>query len=245
MCINEDEFCNKCKSCLEFDNSNNPDYFEILPENNSIKIEQIRNINKKVYEKPIVSNRKVYIINEAETMTKEAQNSLLKTLEEPPEFVCIILITSNESKLLNTIRSRCIKINFSKLTDNELENVLKDVTPTILKMAGGSVEKAIELKEKQVDYENIKNIILRVETLNLIDIMNKKEEIFKDKANVQNILDYMASMFLEMAKNNINKADKYTKCIELVEETKARLKANANYDMTIDRLLFGTCEELQ
>ena len=69
---------------------------------------------KDVFEKPIRSERKVYIINDGEKMTKEAQNSLLKTLEEPPEYVVIILITSNENLLLNTIKSRCAKIKFNR-----------------------------------------------------------------------------------------------------------------------------------
>jgi len=123
--------CGKCKSCLEMENSNNPDFFELNADGNSIKIDQIRNINKKVLEKPIVSKRKVYIINDADLMTKEAQNSLLKTLEEPPEYVIIILVASNDNMFLNTIKSRCIKISFNKLTDDDLERVLQNVGATI------------------------------------------------------------------------------------------------------------------
>ena len=82
-------------------------------------------MQEKVVEKPIISPKKVYIINDAELMTKEAQNCLLKTLEEPPEYVIIILIVSNESKLLNTVKSRCVKIEFSKLTNEEINNYLQ------------------------------------------------------------------------------------------------------------------------
>lgn len=69
-------------------------------------------MQKKIYEKPIISSKKIYIIDNAETMTIEAQNCLLKTLEEPPEYICIILVTSNDSNIINTIRSRCMKITF-------------------------------------------------------------------------------------------------------------------------------------
>ena len=75
--------CNKCKSCIEFESSNNPDMEYVYKEGTSIKVEQIRQILGKVIEKPIISNRKLYIINDSETMTVEAQNTLLKTLEEP------------------------------------------------------------------------------------------------------------------------------------------------------------------
>ena len=120
LCQEEKRACNKCKSCIEFENGNNPDFAIIEAEEKNIKIEQIRYIEQKISEKPITSNRKVYIINNSDTMTKEAQNCLLKTLEEPPEYATIILISSNENKLLNTIRSRCIKINFNKLNEEAI-----------------------------------------------------------------------------------------------------------------------------
>ena len=83
-------------------------------------------MQKNVYEKPILSNKKVFIIDESEKMTEEAQNSLLKTLEEPPEYMVIILISSNENKLLNTIKSRCLKINFLNIDNVELKSYIKE-----------------------------------------------------------------------------------------------------------------------
>ncbi len=125
LCVEDEKPCNKCKSCIEFDTYNNPDFSVLEPEGNSIKIDQIRELTKKVYEKPVVSNKKVYIINDSNYMTKEAQNSLLKTLEEPPEYVTIILITSNENLFLPTIKSRCTKISFDRLTNTELAEILE------------------------------------------------------------------------------------------------------------------------
>lgn len=86
----------------------------------SIKIEQIRYMQEKIAEKPIASNKKVYIINNSDTMTKEAQNCLLKTLEEPPEYAVIILVLANENNMLNTIKSRCTKIMFNPLSKEEI-----------------------------------------------------------------------------------------------------------------------------
>ena len=125
LCIEEDKPCNKCKSCIEFNTNNNPDFNILEPDGSSIKIDQIRELTKKVYEKPVVSSRKVYIINDSEAMTKEAQNSLLKTLEEPPEYVTIILVASNDNMFLPTIKSRCTKITFNKLTNQELAKILE------------------------------------------------------------------------------------------------------------------------
>lgn len=81
------------KGILESESyENNPDLLYIEPDGNSIKIEQIRQIQKEIQEKPIVSNKKVCIIDDADKMTKEAQNCLLKTLEEPPIYATIILV---------------------------------------------------------------------------------------------------------------------------------------------------------
>ena len=126
LCTGEKKYCGKCKSCIEFDSQNNPDFYEIVPDGNSLKIEQIREMQRKVLEKPIISSRKVYIIDDADIATKEAQNCLLKTLEEPPEFVNIILIGSNESNFLSTIKSRCTILKFEDIKKEDIEKFLKE-----------------------------------------------------------------------------------------------------------------------
>ena len=158
LCTDENKYCNKCKSCIEFDTNNNPDFKMIEPDGNSIKIEQIREFQNKVAEKPIISNKKVYIINDSDKMTREAQNCLLKTLEEPPEYVTIILIGANESAFLSTIKSRCMILHFDKIPNEEIEKYLEENYKTkinsniIIKAFQGSIGRAIELKEKQDEY---------------------------------------------------------------------------------------------
>ena len=160
LCLENNKPCEKCKSCIEFVNSNNPDYYEIGLEDdeNSIKIDTIRQMQKRVQELPIVSNKKVYIIDDSEYMTKDAQNCLLKTLEEPPEFVTIILIVSDENKILNTIKSRCLKLYFSNLTNEELkayvnQNLnIQDLNDNILEACQGSIGKAKQIYSNQELY---------------------------------------------------------------------------------------------
>lgn len=152
LCNNENEKpCHQCKSCNSFTNENHPDYLFIEPDGNSIKIEQIRYLIQKISEKPIESSKKVYIINNADSMTVEAQNSLLKTLEEPPEYVCLILIASNESKLLNTIKSRCTKIFFMPIENDKIEKYIKDnisesVSKNMVQICEGSIRKSFKFK---------------------------------------------------------------------------------------------------
>ena len=119
-----------------------------------------RNKNK-VAEKPVNSGKKVYIINDADLMTKEAQNCLLKTLEEPPEYIVIILIVSNENKMLTTIKSRCMKMYFEKVSDDEIRNFLanqcevQNITRNMLKVCDGSIGKCFDIKNKLEDYKLI------------------------------------------------------------------------------------------
>ena len=241
--------CNKCKSCIEFDSSNNPDFQVIDPEESSIKIEQIRKMNNKIYEKPIISRRKVYIINNADSMTLDAQNCLLKTLEEPPEYAVIILIGTNENIFLNTIKSRCVKINFSKISDEELKKILinkyeySNVSENMLKLFSGSLEKAINLKDKEDIYIEIEQIFNNIENINIIDLLNKKETITKNKEEIMNILEYINVLFFDKLKQADNK-NCYIEAIKIVEDTKDRIKKNANLDMTIDNLLMNVWETL-
>ena len=246
LCMNEEKPCNKCKSCIEFDTFNNPDFNILEPDGNSIKIEQIRELVKKVYEKPIVSNKKVYIINDSNLMTKEAQNSLLKTLEEPPEYVTIILVASNENLFLPTIKSRCTKIIFNKLSNSEIVAVLKkqynysNVSDLVLKIADGSVKKTLSLREKEEDYTKINNLYSNLENISIIDIINSKEEIFKEKDQTIEILEYINLIFFD----RINTNTKYIECMKIIEDTKDRLKKNSNFDMTIDNFNMTIWEEI-
>ena len=246
MCKSQIKPCNTCKSCIEFDTNNNPDFNIIEPQGNVIKIDQIRELIKKVYEKPIVSNKKVYIINDSNLMTKEAQNSLLKTLEEPPEYVTIILIAQNENLFLPTIKSRCTKILFNKLTDENLLEILKkeynytNVPDITLKIAEGSVKRAIDLKDKEQMYTKTKEIFSNLETINILDIMAKKDEIFKDKDEITEILNYINLIFFDKVCSNA----RYINCMKTIEETKDRLKKNSNFDMTIDNFIMTVWEEV-
>ncbi|MBQ2938249.1 MAG: DNA polymerase III subunit delta' [Clostridia bacterium] len=246
LCSDENKYCNKCKSCIEFDTNNNPDFKIIEPDGNSLKIEQIREFQSKVAEKPIISNKKVYIIKDSDKMTQEAQNCLLKTLEEPPGYVVIILIGSNENAFLSTIKSRCMILHFDKISNEEIEKYLEENhqikinSKIMIDAFQGSIGKALQLKEKQEEYERIEEIIYNLENKDKIDILNMSEIIYKSKDDKQEILDYMNVVFLNLAK----KSSKYANCIHIVEETKKRLQSNANYDMCIDNMLFSLWEQV-
>ena len=242
LCLNKtlDNGCN-CKCCIEFDSNNNPDFLVIEPDGNSIKIEEIRNLQKMIQEKPIISNKKVYIIDNADLMTKEAQNCLLKTLEEPPEYTVIILIGSNENLFLTTIKSRCMILHFDKISNEEMKRYLKynleinQINEEMLDMFQGSIGKAINLKDKQEEYKSIYEFIENLGKVDLIELYNYAKPIYKFKEEIFEVLDYINILLLKKAKQQYIYAD----CISIVEETKKRLKQNGNYDMCIDNMIFN------
>lgn len=117
--------CNNCHSCKRINNFNDNNVVWIEPETNSIKIEQIRALQKDSYYKNNESLYRVVIIKNAELMTSQAANSLLKFLEEPAANTVIMLLVENKQQLLPTIKSRCQVINFSHLSPNSIVDILK------------------------------------------------------------------------------------------------------------------------
>ncbi len=216
LCLDaKDDACNKCKSCLMFDDNNHSDYYVINKDaNESIKIDEIREMQEKIYEKPITSWKKVYVINNAEKMTVEAQNCLLKTLEEPPEFVSIILVSNNDNALLTTIKSRCTRLAFTEESKMELTE---------------------EAKER---YDALEKVFGHVEKYTSVDLLNKLDILYKDKDNILQNLEFINTIFMEKARYNT----RYLYYIDYVEETKARIKQNSNYDMCVDNLILKIWE---
>jgi DNA polymerase-3 subunit delta' len=179
-------------------------------------------------------------------MTVEAQNCLLKTLEEPPEFAIIILITSNENSILNTIKSRCMTIKFKNISDDELKKYAMDklgytqMTENFLKSFNGSIGKAIIQKENQEKYLTIENIIDNLRTQDIISIMNDAKVIY-DKENIYKILEYMIICVYSKKQDDI----RYINCVEIINNCIARLKRNCNFDMSVDTMLFEMWEVIQ
>ena len=246
LCHGQSKACNSCSSCIKFNSNNHPDFIQIDSEDDkSIKINKIRFLQEKISEKPIISDRKVYLINNCDLMTVEAQNCLLKTLEEPPEYAVIILVLSNENKLLSTIKSRCTKIVFQKLTNTDLIQYATvnnlEFNSSLLSACDGSISKLLNLQGNIETYSLLDNIISSLSNDNIIDIWNKSDILYRSKDNIITLLEYFNTVFLEKLKNT--KDAKYISAIKIIEDTKNKLSNNANYDMCIDNLLLQIWEE--
>ena len=166
---NNDSSCGMCKSCKLFLANSHPDITIISPEK-SISVEQIRDMVKDMGVKPYYGKKKICIIENAEKMTIGAQNSLLKTLEEPPEYALIILTTENINLLLSTVVSRCVIKKFSRNTKNELNDYILSNYPEeekrsqiIISLADGIIGNVDEM------LNNPEFFSLRTECINIIE----------------------------------------------------------------------------
>ena len=247
LCLTKDEECN-CKSCIRFDSQNHPDIKIINEESETIKINTVREMIQTVYEKPILSDKKIYIINDCDKMTKEAQNSLLKTLEEPPEYIVIILIASNSDMILNTIKSRCTKIVFDKLKEKEIKEILNNTEFNNIKISenmydffDGSIGKALQILERKEQYENIEEFISKIKNSSKLDFITMNKETFT-KEEINGLLEYCIVLLFNLGKKE--KDIKYLNSAKIIHETKIRINSNSNFDMSIDNMLFKLWEEV-
>ena len=223
LCESNDDACNSCSSCVKFNSGNHPDLAVIdTDDGKNIKIDQVRNLQEQIAEKPIISNKKVYIINNSDLMTTEAQNCLLKTLEEPPEYAVIILVLSNESKLLTTIKSRCTKISFKNLSKSDLNNYARlnniQFNENMLDICDGSISKLLSLEKNSELYNNIDKTISDLALKDIVDVWNEAEFLYKSKENINDALDYFNIVFLKKLK--ITNEPKYINAVNIVETTK-------------------------
>ena len=195
---------------------NAPDCIRVKPEGNSIKIAQIRNLQSDIVIKPH-KKYKIYIINKAEKMTVDAQNALLKTLEEPPEYAIIILVTNNKEGLLPTIRSRCEIVKFTPIPFIEIKNYLinQGIEPNranlLSSFSRGSMKKALELASSNEFYEMKENVQKYIETIlskNMVEILDIPTQIEQYKGEIINVLDMMINYFRDImiCKEHVNKS---------------------------------------
>ena len=254
---------------------NSPDYIEITPDGNSIKIAQIRKLQSDILVKPYKSY-KIYVIDEAQKMTVEAQNALLKTLEEPPKYAIIILITNNKESLLDTIKSSCEIIKFTPIPLVEVADYLtqtgvdKNRASLLANFSRGSMQKAIELSESE-DFHIMRDEVQKyVETFltgSMLDIMDIQSSIEKYKDNITNVLDLLVNYFRDimMVKENVdssmiinldrlvfikNMSTKITysqlsKIIDIIEETKNKLRSNCNFNISIQVMTLNIYEVIK
>ena len=151
--------CGKCENCKAIRDGKYMDVIEIDAASNN-KVDDIRSLIDSVYYPPVLGKYKIYIIDEVHMLTDSAENAFLKTLEEPPEYVVFILATTDPEKVKPTIRSRCMTLNFKRVSENELTegmaaicsrknvNITEQALRMIARSSDGSVRDALSTLEQ-------------------------------------------------------------------------------------------------
>lgn len=204
------EPCQECHSCRQALSDNQPDIIRVTHEKpGSIGVDDIRaQINGDIAIKPYSSPRKIYIVNEAEKMTVQAQNALLKTLEEPPAYAVILLLTTNVNAFLPTILSRCVVLNMKPVADEKVKKYLMEElqvpdykADVCVAFARGNVGKAKQLASSE-DFEKVKEealaLLKYVQDMDVTEMIAAIRKISEYKLDVNDYLDILTIWYRDV-----------------------------------------------
>ena len=175
VCENEENApCGMCNACILAKANTHPDIYTVTPADGkkNIVVDKVREIVNDAYTKPYESGKKVYIISYGDDMNEQAQNAFLKVLEEPPQYAAFIILCENYESLLQTVRSRCTRIQFPPVSDKKIREYIEahfpeetEKTKFLVQYAGGVAGNV----EKILGNENFTD--LRYDALNKLEIL--------------------------------------------------------------------------
>ncbi|MDD4662011.1 MAG: DNA polymerase III subunit [Candidatus Pacebacteria bacterium] len=255
----ENNACDKCKTCLDIDKRMSPDVCLIESENGNIEIDKIRALKEFLLLKSYSNKKKIAIINDAHLMRTDAQNSILKLLEEPPENSVLILITNFKEMILETIKSRVQSVSFNKVKTEEIEEYLvsegveNKLAKEISFFAGGKIGKAIELLEDEGQRDFFAETMKYLEGIERQPFDKRFEyvkEIYEDKEATLEILNiferfFRRIMFLKLyGKEDVNFKSysllKIRNIIEEIQKTKYYfVNTNTNKKLLLENLMIN------
>lgn len=223
--------CGQCNVCRRVMDEKHPDVTVVRPAGKNIPVETIRALRLDAFKKPSESDRKVYIIKNADRMWEEGASTLLKVLEEPPGSVIFILVTATGGGVMPTIRSRCQEIRFSNVPLDELKGYLldhKDVTPEradlIVRLTGGVLGRALDWCDEPWRLTRRDNVIKTARALRRADLnhtLEMAQELYRD---VRAPLEEVAASFQDrkhgIADGTLDDATVKRICREYDEECK-------------------------
>lgn len=239
--------CGVCSSCIKARDDNHPDIMHIRAKKHqksdrlSITIDDIRDLQVDMQKKPYEDGVKVYIIHDAEKITEQAENALLKILEEPPGYIVIILLTYSQYSLLGTIASRCQVVKFGRAPEKDIEGYLTSNAGASESQAryaaafsDGIVKKALEFLNNG-DFVKHRDEILEFSTglykRDKIQVLSFVGYFIDNKDKIDIILDIMMSWFRDIMVFKECGDNKY-----LINLDKADIIAGESKKITLDSL---------
>lgn len=194
--------CARCRSCIQAESGNHPDIIWVTHEKYSIGVDDIRKqVNQDIGIKPYIGPYKIYIIDEADKMTEQAQNAILKTIEEPPEYGIVILLVNNINHMLSTILSRCVRLDFKAVKEEEIVKYLMEVhsVPDYMaklsaQFSQGNIGKAVrygtsgeflEIKEE------VLHLLKYIDDMRITEIIEAVKRLSEHKLKINDCIDLM------------------------------------------------------
>ena len=204
------EPCQKCDSCKKAIGKNHPDIIMVTHEKpGTITIDEIRDqVIHDVDIRPYYSPYKIYIIADADLMTPQAQNALLKTIEEPPEYAVILLLTNNIGGLLPTIQSRCVRLDLKVVDDSLVKKYLMErlhvpdyqaeIDASFAQGSIGRAKDAATSEEFSAMTENALKILKYVNTMEVYELADEINSLSGEKQNIGDYLDIFQFWFRDV-----------------------------------------------
>ncbi len=204
------DVCEACASCIAFDKGNHPDviWIDLMEDKKSISVKEIREALLDIDMKPYSSPYKIYLIGHVDQMTEEAQNTILKSLEEPNQYVKLILLVSDLENVLTTIQSRCLKINIGPIEESHLKAYLashgvsdQDLIDFYIYYAAGSRTKIDQLINDP-DFVKTRDEVLdmtdKLVESDILKILEVNRFFESHKENIQVVLDILETWFRDL-----------------------------------------------
>lgn len=197
------EPCMRCHACKQVLSDSHPDLIHVTHEKpGSIGVDDIREqIQDTILVRPYSSYYKIYIVDEAEKMTVQAQNALLKTIEEPPSYAVIILLTTNQDIFLPTILSRCVQLNLKPLRDSVVKEYLigklgvtEHQAAVYAAFARGNMGRAIHLadsEEFQDLYRKMLFLMVNLKDMDVSELLDYIKVLVEENMDIYECLDFM------------------------------------------------------
>ncbi|MEG2350192.1 MAG: DNA polymerase III subunit delta' [Hungatella sp.] len=209
--------CMECHACKQVLSENHPDLIYVRHEKpTSVGVDDIREqVNDTIMIRPYSSDYKLYIIDEAEKMTVQAQNALLKTIEEPPSYAIIILLTTNQEAFLPTILSRCVQLKLKPLQDFVIKGYLvqtlgvsEEKADLYAAFSRGNLGKAIRLAgsdEFQLMYQEVLGMLRRIKSLDISELLNYIHKLKEENLDLYECLDFMQLWYRDVLMFKVTK----------------------------------------
>ena len=204
------EPCMMCHSCKQVMSGNHPDLIYVTHEKpGSIGVDDVREqINDTIMIRPYSSYYKIYIVDEAEKMTVQAQNALLKTIEEPPAYAVVMLLADNPGALLPTISSRCVQLNLKPVGDQLVKDYLMnemhvpdyqaEVDASLAQGNIGKAERIARSPEYEETLENALRMAKYADSMPLYEIVETIKKLTAEKDNIDDYFDIFSLWFRDV-----------------------------------------------